>query len=433
MADMEFTPESLGVAEHENPLGLGTDTIFVNDSERLMFDPHLSTVQKAVETKIMPRGFELAGPRARSFFMAKNVHAAIVTCGGLCPGLNAVVRGIVHQLWFRYGCHRITGIRYGYNGLGPDAQDIMPLTPDDVAPIHTLGGTILGSSRGTPPTHVIVDRLVALGINQLYVIGGDGTMRGGLAIWKEIKKRNLRIAVVGIPKTIDNDIPYVRKSFGFETAVGLATQTVHAAHTEAIGTLNGIGLVKLMGRNSGYITANAALASGHANFCLVPEIPFKLEGEKGLFSLLRKRLKQRGHAVIVLAEGAGQDFFSESERERDASGNLKLINIGRYTRDRITDHFKGSGLGISLKYIDPSYIIRAAAANPADQLLCLRFAQNAVHAAMAGKTGLLVGYWHGQMTHVPMASLAGETQRINPKGELWFNILETTGQPESIV
>lgn len=432
MSELEFTPESVQGVPFDNPLGHGTNITFTNDSDRLCFKPYLSEVDQAMQTGKLPRSFELAGPRAQILFEPLKVHAAIVTCGGLCPGLNAVIRGIVHQLWFRYGCHRITGIRYGYNGLGPAGEDPRPLTPDDVAAVHTLGGTILGSSRGTPGAKVIVDRLVQLGINQLYVIGGDGTMRGGLEIWKEIKRRNLKIAVVGIPKTIDNDIPFVRRSFGYETAVGIATQTVHAAHTEAIGIPYGIGLVKLMGRHSGYIAASAALASGHANFCLVPEVPFELEGETGLYALLRKRLKQRGHAVIVIAEGAGQHFFDDRERERDPSGNIKLVNIGRYTRDKITEHFRNSDIPISLKYIDPSYIIRAAAPNPADQLLCIRLAQNAVHAAMAGKAGLLIGYWHGQMTHVPMQSLAGQTQRIKPDGELWFNILETTGQPERI-
>jgi 6-phosphofructokinase 1 len=336
------------------------------------------------------------------------------------------------QLWHRYGCYQIYGIRYGYQGLAKDsATPMISIVPESLQDIHETGGSFLGSSRGTPPTTEIVDNLVNHGINILFTIGGDGTMKGALAISEEAKRRGERISVIGIPKTIDNDIPFVRRSFGFETAVAYACQAIRAAHTEAIGYENCIGLVRLMGRHSGYIAATATLATGHVNFCLVPEVPFSLEGPTGLLQLLEERLKSRKHAVVVVAEGAGQDFF-RTIGETDASGNKKLGNIGTYLQDRISSHFKLIKEPVSIKYIDPTYIVRAAPANPADQLICSRFAQSAVHAAMSGRTGMLVGYWHGRMTHVPLKMLEGRRQSISPSGDLWFNILETTGQPVEI-
>ena len=406
---------------------------FLGDGERIVMDPRSREIDRCLKAGALPESFEVAGPRNPIFFDPGKVTAAIVTCGGLCPGLNAVIRSIVLQLQYRYGVRKILGIRYGYQGLAKNAHETpVNLSADVVEDIHLRGGSMLGSSRGAPAASEMLDSLVRLGVDMLFTIGGDGTMRGALAIHDEIKRRKLPIAVVGIPKTIDNDIPFVRRSFGFETAVHIACEAVHAAHTEAVGVENGIGLVKLMGRESGYIAANAALATGHVNFCLVPEVGFKIEGANGLYELLKERLQRRKHALILAAEGAGQGYFAGAERPRDASGNIKLGDIGTLLKERLPHMFQQDSIPVSIKYIDPSYIIRAAAANPADQVFCNRMAQYAVHAAMAGKTGLLVGYWHGRMTHVPLRALGGEKQRINPDGELWQNVLETTGQPPVI-
>jgi 6-phosphofructokinase 1 len=434
---MNFDIESLGPALHKSPIELSNPENFTPDDDRIIWNPHLKSIKRSLaDSPGAPlSGFELAGPRSKLFFDPTKVRAAIVTCGGLCPGINAVIRSLVLQLWHRYGCTDVTGIRFGYHGLGTSPPEpALALTPDLVAQVHMRGGTMLGSSRGTPSVQQIVDSLVATGINMLFTIGGDGTMRGALAISQEIKRRGLQIAVVGVPKTIDNDIPFVRRSFGFETAVSKACESIHAAHVEAEGVENGIGLVRLMGRDSGYIAANATLATGQVNFCLVPEIEFGLEGPGGLYELLEARLTKRRHAVIVTAEGAGQQYFAAAgPRAVDASGNTRLGDIGIFLKERITTHFKQkTGRTVHVKYIDPSYIIRASAADAADQLFCARLAQNAVHAAMAGKTGLLIGWWHGRMTHVPLAALGQNRQRINPEGELWFNVLETTGQPFKI-
>ena len=426
-----FSIENLGEATHPSPIERAEGFGFTGDDERIAYNPYYS-IADLREPKPLEEGFEVAGPRAKIYFNPAQTRTAIVTCGGLCPGINAVVRGLVLQLWFRYNCRDILGIKYGFGGLAAASEPPIGLDPDVVADIHMQGGTMLGTSRGSPTAAEIVDRLVHHGIDVLFTIGGDGTMRGATAIWNEIKRRGLRIAVVGLPKTIDNDIPFVRRAFGFETAVSVATQSVHSAHVEATGAPHGIGLVKLMGRNAGYIAATTCLAAGQANICLIPEVPFSLNGPTGLLQLIEDRVKTRRHCVIVVAEGAGQQFFTGKQQEMDASGNVKLGNIGTFLQEQISAHFRSRNLDFTLKYIDPSYLIRSAPANPTDQLHCARLAQSAVHAAMAGKSGLLIGYWHGLMTHVPMAALAGLKQSINPPGETWFNVLETTGQPVRI-
>lgn len=422
--------ENLGPCTWDSPINLPDAGAFTADDELMVVQPNLKSILQQLNKGQQPEAFEVAGPREKIYFEPNKVRAAIVTCGGLCPGLNSVIRGLVLQLWHRYGCQYVEGIRGGYHGLSANTKNnFSGLTPDDVEDIHTQGGTILGTSRGTPPTSEIVETILHKNISMLFAIGGDGTMRGAAAINNELQKKGAKVSVIGIPKTIDNDIPWVRRAFGFETAVSVAVEAVKAAHVEAECVTNGIGLVKLMGRDSGYIAANATLASGDVNFCLVPEVDFDLHGERGLFAALEKRIKARGHAVVVVAEGAGQKFFSTSgAQEKDASGNTKLGDIGLFLRDQIREYFKSKNIPMSLKYIDPSYIIRTSCGNAGDQLFCARLAQNAVHAAMAGRTGMLVGYWHGKMTHVPFSAISGR-QTINPTGELWFNVLETTGQP----
>lgn len=432
---MNFQIESLGPTRYKNPINLSGSGLWTSDDERILVKPNLNDVLGQTKRGEIPDSFEVAGPREKLFFNPAEVRAAIVTCGGLCPGLNTVIRSLVMQLWHRYGCNHVEGIRGGFHGLSRErANDFFSLTPDDVEDIHTRGGTILGTSRGTPPTEEIIETILQKKINMLFAIGGDGTLRGATAIAKGLKERNAHVSIVGIPKTIDNDIPWVRRTFGFETAVSVAVEAIKAAHVEAESVHNGVGLVKLMGRDSGYIAANATLGSGDVNFCLVPEVDFNLEGFTGLISLLERRLALREHAVIVVAEGAGQKFFKQKpdyKEERDASGNVKLGDIGTFLRDEIRAQFKAKNNPITLKYIDPSYIIRASAANSNDQLFCARLAQNAVHAAMAGKTAMMIGYWHGRMTHVPFQAMVGR-QMISPGGELWFNVLETTGQPSNI-
>ncbi len=404
----------------------------VDESDRVLFDDIASeAIARGTTASELP-GFEPAGPRKKIYFDPSKSRAGIVTCGGLCPGFNDVIRALVMELTFRYGVKKIYGFRNGYQGfVARHGHSVMELTPDVVSHINEDGGTLLGTSRGKQDAGEIVDCLEQLGINQLFVIGGDGTLRGALAVTREIAERGLKIAVIGIPKTIDNDIMYIDQSFGFQTAFSVATEAIRAAHAEADSAPNGLGLVKVMGRHSGFIACYAALAKSDANFVLIPEVSFTLDGPRGLLAAIEDRLKRRGHAVIVVAEGAGQSLLEECPKTTDASGNARLGDIGLLLKHKITSHFAGLGVDLNLKYIDPSYLIRGVPANPFDSVYCLRLAHNAVHAAMSGRTEMVVGRWHGRFVHVPIPLAIRERNTVDPNGDLWMSVLESTGQPPS--
>jgi 6-phosphofructokinase 1 len=363
------------------------------------------------------------------------VKAGIASCGGLCPGINDVIRAIVMELHFRYGVQNISGIRYGFQGLVPHyGHDVLELTFELVKEIQDLGGSILASSRGEQDVGVMVDALERMNINIFFIIGGDGTMRAAEAITREVTRRHLKIAIIGIPKTIDNDLVLIQKSFGFDTAISEAVKIIQCAHVEAKGAPMGIGLVKLMGRQSGHIAASAALAQGDANFVLIPEIPFTLEGEKSFMKCLERRLLDRKHAVIIVAEGAGQDLIPPAAfpTGKDASGNLKLRDIGLFLRDQIEMYFKKARIDVNIKYIDPSYTIRSVPANASDSILCGVLGQYAVHAGMAGKTGMLVGLVNDEFVHLPFKAVSSQRKTIDPAGNMWMQVLESTGQPFSM-
>ncbi|MCX7680155.1 MAG: ATP-dependent 6-phosphofructokinase [Spirochaetes bacterium] len=430
---MSYTIESLGESKIDSPLKQqfrGVPMPFVSDNARVLVNPVIDGSHTVLDVSEV-QSFEMAGPREKIFFHPSEVRCAIVTCGGLCPGINDVIRSIVMTSYYHYGISSILGIRYGYQGLRYESPyEPMELTPELVEDIHLDGGTILGSSRGgTENIDVIVDGIEKLGVNILYTIGGDGTQRGAHRISKTAHKRGLKLAVVGIPKTIDNDISFIQKSFGFETAFSEAVKAIASAHVEAKGAPNGIGLVKLMGRHSGFIAANATLAMNDVNFVLVPEVPFDLEGPNGFLAHLEQRILKRHHAVVCVAEGAGQDLLvGDKELERDASGNVKLEDIGIYLRDKIIAYFDARKIPINLKYIDPSYMIRSAPANPNDSVFCNLLGQNAVHAAMAGKTNLLIGLWNNIFTHVPIELAISKRKQIDPNSTFWSSVLQATGQ-----
>jgi 6-phosphofructokinase 1 len=404
---------------------------YVQDNERVLYDVSLQSHLNFVEQGSEPVSFEKSGPKEFIYFDPSKAKAAIVTCGGLCPGLNNVIRGLVMQLTKRYGVKRIVGIKYGYEGFIPKYKhDVIELDPEKVEDIHMQGGSILGTSRGHQSPSEIVDALERMNINLLFTIGGDGTLRGTQAITEEVTARGLKIAVAGIPKTIDNDINFIEKSFGFETAFTVASDIIRGAHNEAKGAYNGIALVKLMGRDSGFITANATLASQEVNFAIIPEMSLVLDGPNGFLNVLRARLERKHHALIVVSEGAGQNLFSNST-EIDASGNVKFNDIGLYLKEAIAKEFKSLGLAHTIKYIDPSYIIRSAPANANDSLFCNLLAQHAVHGAMAGRTGFVVGYWNSQFVLIPIPITIKDRKRISIEGELWSNVIETTGQAVS--
>jgi len=427
--------EELGITFEVDRLGPGTRpttmrlTDFPDDEARVLFHTDPVEVRRRIAEGCELPSFELAGPRRQLFFDGAGLRAGIVTCGGLCPGINDVIRAIVLSLHYHYGVETIYGFRYGYEGLNPAfGHEPLMLTPARVEHIGELGGTVLGTSRGNQDIGVMVDTLAARGVSLLFTIGGDGTQAGAGAIAEEIRRRGLPIAVVGIPKTIDNDISFIERSFGFVTAASEARRAIEGAHSEALAARNGIGLVKLMGRESGFIAAYSALADSQVNFCLVPEVPFTLAT---FLPALAARLAERGHAVIAVAEGAGHDLMAQSG-ERDASGNVKLGDIGLYLRQAISTYFKEMGMPISLKYIDPSYTIRSLPANAYDSAYCLLLGYNAVHAAMSGRTNMVVGYWNNQYTHVPIPLAVHRRKQIDPEGWLWNNVLLATGQPRSL-
>ena len=376
--------------------------------------------------------FEKAGPRQHIFFEPARVRAAIVTCGGLCPGLNNVIRSAYRQLC-NYGVTEVLGIRYGYRGLNP-ASGLEPLviTDDLVDDIHRDGGTVLGSSRGNQPVEVMVDFLQQRGINILLTLGGDGTQRGSHAIAEEALRRGLPVSVVGIPKTIDNDIQYVQRTFGFASAVDRARDVLASAHAEAKAYPNGVALVRLMGRDSGFIAAAATLASQEVNFTLIPEVPFTLDGNNGFLAHLEKRLARKGHALIAVAEGAGQELLQGGGESRDVSGNVLHQDIGLFLKARLADHFKSRKIELNLKYIDPSYIIRSVPANSEDAVLCDMYARNAVHAAMAGKTDVVIGFWN-DFIHVPIAMATEQRRKVSPDSILWNGVLFATGQHAQMI
>jgi 6-phosphofructokinase 1 len=372
--------------------------------------------------------FELAGPREKLFFNPKDVTVGIVTCGGLCPGLNDVIRALTFCSLEGYGVKRVLGFKYGYEGLVAKYYHYpIELTTDNTDEIHEKGGTILKSSRGAQDIDEIINTLIHYGVNILFTIGGDGTQRGARDIVEGVKARNLPISVVGIPKTIDNDVDLIQRSFGFETAVEATWDIITNAHSEAKAYRNGVGLVKLMGRESGWIAASAALANSAVNFCLVPEVPFDLHGPNGFLSILKARLKRKEHAVVVLAEGAGQYLF-DSKGKTDKSGNKKLEDIGLLMKDEINEYFKQEAMEVNVKYFDPSYNIRSRRANANDSMYCLRLANNAVHAAMAGKTNMIVGLHHDRLVHLPI-SMIGARKTIDPQSWFWQTVLQATHQP----
>jgi 6-phosphofructokinase 1 len=435
--DLDSRIPSLGPTRIPSPLKRFESTRrfhrFVSDGEPVLHRNSESFIRDCLAAGKELVSFEEAGPREFIYFDPRKAKAAIVTCGGLCPGVNDVIRALVLTLCHVYGVRNIVGIKFGLQGFIPAyGHDLEDLTPDRVAQVHELGGTMLGTSRGPQDVVAMVDAIERLNISILFAIGGNGTLRAAAAIREEITARGAKTAVVGIPKTIDNDIDLVARSFGFDTAVEIAATAIRSAHTEAIGSPNGVGLVKVMGRHSGFIAATAALAQKDCNFVLIPEVDFDLNGPQGLLAALQERLQRRGHAVILVAEGAGQKFFDPGALGRDPSGNPRLGDIGAHLHHRIEEYFAERAEEINLKYIDPSYLIRSVPANANDRVFCGFLGQHAVHAAMAGKTGMLVSLWNNRYVHIPISLAAARRKQVDPNGRLWLSVLESTVQPSLV-
>lgn len=435
---LELEVQTLGPCRVDSPLAARiaareSSAHSVEEDDRVLFDIAASRAgDRGLPVGELP-GFEPGVPRRKIYFDPAKTRVGIVTCGGLCPGLNNVIRGLVLELTRQYGVRSIVGFRNGYQGfVASYGHPVVDLTPELVEGIEERGGTILGTSRGQQDPEEVVDCLERMNINVLFVIGGDGSMRGAMRVAEVARHRGDKIAVVGVPKTIDNDIPYIDHSFGFQTAVEEASRFLRAAHVEAASAPNGVGLVKLMGREAGFIACYAALACGDTDFVLIPEVPFELDGDEGLLTLVQRRVAERGHAVVIIAEGAGQEHVTEPSQGLDASGNQKFKDIGGFLRQRLVDHFEASGIDLNIRYFDPSYAIRSVPANSYDSVYCLRLAHAAVHAGLAGRTSTVVGRYHGRLVHLPMQLVVSGRNQVDPNGDLWQSVLESTDQPERI-
>ena len=432
---IDFSIPSLGEAKISSPIMMSSthddgQADYVTDDDHILYSIDTDIDEKGHPVPRHEETLEVAGPRAKIYFNPAHVHAAICTCGGICPGLNNVIRAVVRCFWYRYGVRRISGVQYGYQGLLENSPwPLIPLDPDVVDDIQEKGGTILGAARGGgKQVEEIVDSLERMNINILVTVGGDGTLRGAFDISEEVKKRGLKISVIGIPKTIDNDLSFIQSSFGVDTAVQMAVPVVRCAHIEAKNSIHGIGLVKVMGRESGFIAANTSLAQSDVNFCLIPENPFDLDGPEGLLARLKQRILERSHAVVLVSEGAGQDLVP-STGETDASGNVKYQDIGIFLKDSIIAYFKQEGIDANVKYIDPSYIIRSAPADSFDSIYCARLGAHAVHAAMSGKTQALIAQVNNRFVHLPIKVAVSTRNHVDLEGSLWRDVLENTRQP----
>jgi len=425
----DFSCDNLGACKFDSPLQSNTKNYHFYPHQRVLYNNTADQNGSLDGQKIF--SFEGIAPHEKIFFDPSKINVGIVTCGGLCPGINDVIRSITYCALEHYHVKNVYGFRYGFQGLTSQfSHEAIILTADKIDVIHEQGGTILGSSRGGQSMEDMVDTLIKFNISVLFVIGGDGTQHGSMELVKELNRRKLNISIIGIPKTIDNDISFLHKTFGFDTAVEEARKTISAAHVEAKGVRNGIGLVKLMGRNSGFIAANATVASGNVNICLIPEVPFTLE--EFLFKL-KRRLTKKDHTGIVVAEGAGQDILAEEAKksgkntlEYDKSGNLKLMDIGLYLKDKISEFLKNEKIEYAIKYIDPSYMIRSTPASAGDSAFCLTLGNNAVHAAMAGRTNVLIGYWNQNFCLVPIKLALSSKKMVDLNSQLWRSAVEIT-------
>ncbi len=423
----DFQIPRLGKAQLDSPLD--PSIAFVSDNATVSYDSDAEKLTEYMKKGKAIPAFEQAGPRAQIYHDPSWSKAAILTAGGLCPGLNDVIKFLTSTLRGQYKVPIVYGIRYGYRGLNP-ANKLAPilLTEENTDNIHEQGGTILGSSRGLEDTVVMVDTLMRMNINLLFCIGGDGTARCAHDIALEAEKRGLSISVISIPKTIDNDISFIDKSFGFETAVAACGHFASGANSEAKGAYNGIGLIRVMGRDSGFIAAYAALANSYINYCLVPERKFTLEGDgpDALLPHLADRMRRKNHAVMIVAEGAGQSLFEDLPEMRDASGNLLHNDIGVLLRDKIKEYFKRIDIEVNVKYFDTSYAIRSGTCHGADAVFCAMLAQNAVHAAMAGRTDMVIGHWGDHFTHVPISLATRQRKKIDLASQLWTSVRAST-------
>uniref|UniRef100_A0A7S1RYX3 Phosphofructokinase domain-containing protein n=1 Tax=Alexandrium catenella TaxID=2925 RepID=A0A7S1RYX3_ALECA len=410
-----------------NPMAVAWPNMnFLNPDELVQGHIIMNDSKQASRPSATSKGCVRANACKEIWWDPSEVRAAVVTCGGLCPGLNSIIREVTNTLWHQYDVRHIYGIQAGYNGLSnPEKHKPIQLSPDKVRDIHMKGGSILKAGRGGFNPEQICDRLERLGINMVFTVGGDGTQHASHLLYEEAKRRNLDISIVGLPKSIDNDILFFDKTFGFDSAVSTAADIMRNGWVEATSCDKGVGIVKLMGRDAGFVAMHAALASTIVDLVMIPEVNVKLED---VIEHIDSTLARKNFMLIAIAEGAGQEFVATGEK--DATGHTKYGDIGTFLRDEINAHLKKSG-GRSF-YIDPSYIIRSCPIRPNDHIYCSRLARDAVHCAMRGYTGVCVGPIHNIIVIMPSELIASGKRRVKLTSSAWQSCVQSCNMPLSL-
>lgn len=328
----------------------------------------------------------------------------VLTGGGDCPGLNAVIRA-VERAGIKYDFGTL-GIRNGWQGLIDG--DVEPLTDFSVSGILPKGGTILGTSRTNPlknPSDFqkIKANIKKYGIHALVVIGGDGTLSAA----RDVAKQG--ISVVGIPKTIDNDICGTDMTFGFDTAVSTVTEAIDRLHTTA-ESHHRIIVVEVMGRNVGWIAVTAGIAGG-ADEILIPEVHFTMDG-------VCKKLKDRYDAgkkfsIVVIAEGAHEKDLglpSVPENERDECGHEKFVGVGNILGKELERR-----LGIETRVTILGHVQRGGSPTAYDRVLATRFGVAAVQLVHAGDFGKMVALQGNRITSITLESAVNQLKTVDPE------------------
>jgi 6-phosphofructokinase 1 len=331
------------------------------------------------------------------------VRIGVLTGGGDCPGLNAVIRAVVRKGVGVYG-HEFVGFRDGWKG--PLENITMPLGIPEVRGILPRGGTILGSSRTNPfkvdgGIDKITENLRALGVDALIAIGGEDTL--GVAT----KLGGLGVNVVGVPKTIDNDLNATDYTFGFDTAVNIAMEAIDRLHTTAESHHRAL-IVEVMGRHAGWIALHAGLAGG-ANVILIPELPFSLAK---VCAYVESRYKSHYAPILVVAEGATPDGGENATVDKglDAFGHPRLGGIGEWLAGEIEKR-----TGKEARTTVLGHIQRGGTPSAFDRVLATRFGLHAVDAVHERDFGKMVALRSTDIVRVPLADATTELKVVKPE------------------
>ncbi len=346
------------------------------------------------------------------------MRVGILSGGGDAPGLNAVIRAVTKTAIFKYGWE-VTGILDGFEGLLTPTKT-RQLTSWNTRGILFIGGTILGTTnRGNPFAHktvvsgreivedmssMVLGNIKELGLDALIVIGGDGSLKIGHRLYK------LGVPVIGVPKTIDNDLMATHVTFGFQTAVDTATEALDKLHTTAESHQRVI-VLEVMGRYAGWIALKAGIA-GSADVILIPEIPFDMG--KVASKLMERKKAGRNSSIVVVAEGAKSVDGQTAVREKAADGYvLRFGGMGEIVGDEI-----GKRTGFEVRVTVLGHVQRGGSPCPYDRLLATRYGAAAVELIARRKFGEMVSYRPPEITSVPLEQAISSLKFVDPDDEL---------------